>query len=462
MESLNQPVFRSNCHSFEVVPLSEFSSISPAFPRGHQAWTSNGEQGQQHWFCEEWTVFPNYQLDEKQDTVESPLFRDPDEGLASQSTTKDLHPGSWRLEMPETSVQHGPTVAGSATPSDCSFEEACPFPSQLVKFHSSPNLNRQITNRSCTETDLPMERTESVPTDADQHDDWMEDCLVEYPRDAGYDDSHIAIRQSGLPMLTREDTPQSSLRSSHSPLPLTVYTSEPIHIPSGQEQSLVSLLWSQDNNTDSGSDALSNRSSSVGTPATTTSSPTTANTHLPHRSEKRETSTGTRHRAKASKASKAPNKLPPRSDARDAFLIECKRRGMSYKEIKKIGRFEEAESTLRGRFRTLTKSKEQRVRKPKWQAGDIELLCEAVRTVCSETSSKRSSGRPPLPPLPPPHHPTVGGAEKDEEAFQLRLNLIPKISWKRVAEYIWHKGGSYHFGNATCKKKWCEIHGIAV
>lgn len=59
------------------------------------------------------------------------------------------------------------------------------------------------------------------------------------------------------------------------------------------------------------------------------------------------------------------------SDSRNAFLIDCKRRGLSYKEIKRMGGFKEAESTLRGRFRTLTKSKEQRVRKPKWLERDV-------------------------------------------------------------------------------------------
>lgn len=63
--------------------------------------------------------------------------------------------------------------------------------------------------------------------------------------------------------------------------------------------------------------------------------------------------------------------IPHRSRSRDAFLIQCKRRGMSYKDIKKIGGFEEAESTLRGRFRTLTKRKELRVRKPQWQEKDV-------------------------------------------------------------------------------------------
>jgi hypothetical protein len=36
----------------------------------------------------------------------------------------------------------------------------------------------------------------------------------------------------------------------------------------------------------------------------------------------------------------------------------------------------------------------------------------------------------------------------------------PKIPWKLVGEYVWKNGGSYHFGNATCKKKWAEIKGM--
>lgn len=63
-----------------------------------------------------------------------------------------------------------------------------------------------------------------------------------------------------------------------------------------------------------------------------------------------------------------------RSDSKDAFLVQCKRSGMSYKEIKEKGQFAEAESTLRGRFRTLTKRKEYRVRKPGWHGNDVSNL----------------------------------------------------------------------------------------
>lgn len=64
---------------------------------------------------------------------------------------------------------------------------------------------------------------------------------------------------------------------------------------------------------------------------------------------------------------------PAPSSTRNAFLIECKRRGLSYKDIKRLGGFKEAESTLRGRFRTLTKTKDQRVRRPQWEEKDVSL-----------------------------------------------------------------------------------------
>lgn len=61
---------------------------------------------------------------------------------------------------------------------------------------------------------------------------------------------------------------------------------------------------------------------------------------------------------------------------KDTFLIEQKRAGLTYKQIRRLGGFREAESTLRGRHRTLTKPKEERVRKPAWTEMDVRtLLC---------------------------------------------------------------------------------------
>ena len=62
-----------------------------------------------------------------------------------------------------------------------------------------------------------------------------------------------------------------------------------------------------------------------------------------------------------------------RRHAKDAFLVQSKRSGMSYREIRIKGHFKEAESTLRGRYRTLTKCREHRVRKPQWHEKDVSL-----------------------------------------------------------------------------------------
>ncbi|KAI0910446.1 hypothetical protein F4823DRAFT_624224 [Ustulina deusta] len=108
-------------------------------------------------------------------------------------------------------------------------------------------------------------------------------------------------------------------------------------------------------------------------------------------------------------------------DAKNRFLVESKLAGMTYREIRRKGGFIEAESTLRGRFRTLTKNKEQRVRKPEWQDKDIRLLKKAVRKLAKGDMTSA------------------------------------RVSWKQVATYIYEHDGSYHFGNATCRKKWDEL-----
>jgi hypothetical protein len=37
------------------------------------------------------------------------------------------------------------------------------------------------------------------------------------------------------------------------------------------------------------------------------------------------------------------------------------------------------------------------------------------------------------------------------------LNNSSKVPWKKVAEYIVAHGGSYHFGNSTCRKRWDDL-----
>ncbi|KAI0025021.1 hypothetical protein F4780DRAFT_775492 [Xylariomycetidae sp. FL0641] len=115
----------------------------------------------------------------------------------------------------------------------------------------------------------------------------------------------------------------------------------------------------------------------------------------------------------------------PSRKAKDEFLVHCKKEGMTYKEIRVKGNFTEAESTLRGRYRTLTKVPEARVRKPGWEDNDIRLLKLAV---LEQSKEQDPAGR---------------GARQ--------------ISWKRVGQYIADHGGSYHYGNTTVKRKWDEV-----
>ncbi|KAI9678828.1 MAG: hypothetical protein M1817_005888 [Caeruleum heppii] len=60
---------------------------------------------------------------------------------------------------------------------------------------------------------------------------------------------------------------------------------------------------------------------------------------------------------------------------RDKWLVDAKRAGMTYQEIRKTGNFSEAVSTLRGRHRALTTPKELRVRKPEWTKKDKTVRC---------------------------------------------------------------------------------------
>lgn len=100
---------------------------------------------------------------------------------------------------------------------------------------------------------------------------------------------------------------------------------------------------------------------------------------------------------------KAASPKHKRTDTKNSFLIECKRRGLSYKEIKRLGNFKEAESTLRGRFRTLTKSKEHRVRKPQWQAKDVSCHVTRLRVPQMINTNMKLSDTPPLRSSPHEH-----------------------------------------------------------
>lgn len=70
-------------------------------------------------------------------------------------------------------------------------------------------------------------------------------------------------------------------------------------------------------------------------------------------------------------AHESMNESSQEREAKDHFLIEQKNAGKTYKQIRQEGRFRIAESTLRGRYRNLTKEKVARVRKPVWKIKDV-------------------------------------------------------------------------------------------
>nr|OQO24574.1 hypothetical protein B0A51_09731 [Rachicladosporium sp. CCFEE 5018] len=113
---------------------------------------------------------------------------------------------------------------------------------------------------------------------------------------------------------------------------------------------------------------------------------------------------------------------------KDDYLLAMRNKGYSYREIKRRGKFREAESTLRGRVRVLTKDKSERVRRPEWTEGDIRLL-----------------------------HRAIAHNQKRMELGKLGRTRDGKLPWKRISVWIKEHGGSYLFAPATCAKKWEEV-----
>ncbi|KXT17189.1 hypothetical protein AC579_349 [Pseudocercospora musae] len=115
---------------------------------------------------------------------------------------------------------------------------------------------------------------------------------------------------------------------------------------------------------------------------------------------------------------------------RDKYLLKMRERGMSYKEIKRRGKFKEAESTLRGRIRVLTKDKSERVRRPDWTDNDLQLLEQAVS-----------------------HFERFDGIVRGREVHS-------RVPWKKISDWMRSRGSSYTFAPATCAKKYRELHSL--
>lgn len=73
---------------------------------------------------------------------------------------------------------------------------------------------------------------------------------------------------------------------------------------------------------------------------------------------------------RARRAARVPPKTPEQ-EAKDKLLLDMRNQGLSYREIKRRGKFRETESTLRGRIRMLSRPLHERVRKPDWTRRDV-------------------------------------------------------------------------------------------
>lgn len=136
----------------------------------------------------------------------------------------------------------------------------------------------------------------------------------------------------------------------------------------------------------------------------------------------------------------------------DRILIQGKTDGLTYKEIRrKLVGEKPAESTLRGRYRSLTKARKDRVRKPVWSAVDVSIPRTLTRdlTNCAQIGLLNESVRQ--------EFDRIARLYADPKTLT-RDQKLSKVQWKKVADYIEEEGGSYHFGNSTCKRKWLELH----
>ncbi|KAI6546868.1 hypothetical protein MCOR05_000309 [Pyricularia oryzae] len=108
------------------------------------------------------------------------------------------------------------------------------------------------------------------------------------------------------------------------------------------------------------------------------------------------------------------------SAVENLFIHEMREEGLSFREIQAAGPFVQAESTLRGRYRTYVTDKALRPRKTEWTAADDVFLWDAVR-----------------------HYRDLGRHTRSDH-----------IPWQKVRDYIFEAGGTHKFWSASCHKRW--------
>lgn len=93
-------------------------------------------------------------------------------------------------------------------------------------------------------------------------------------------------------------------------------------------------------------------------------------------------------------------KISPKESVKEQnlLLLRWRSQGISYKTIKERLGIDEAESTLRGRLRTLTKPKNERLRRPQWMEKDVRPpsvtgTCAAEYSFTNQSGPDRAAAR---------------------------------------------------------------------
>ncbi|KAJ4362207.1 hypothetical protein N0V95_001451 [Ascochyta clinopodiicola] len=132
----------------------------------------------------------------------------------------------------------------------------------------------------------------------------------------------------------------------------------------------------------------------------------------------------------------------------DEILLRMKQDGYTYRDIRKALLRKVAESTLRGRYRSLTKPRKMRVRAPKWTEIDVSVAESSSRVLLLTR----------LQIMLLKHYVQEEFDKLDVTHPCLETKQKPdKIPWMKIVETIATSGGTYKYGAATAKKKWVEV-----
>lgn len=140
--------------------------------------------------------------------------------------------------------------------------------------------------------------------------------------------------------------------------------------------------------------------------------------------------------------------------ASDKKLVAWRRQGISYKEILELGHFKEKESTLRGRYRTLTRPAADRPRNPQWAKGDVSI---SIMVDFVHFPHRLISPSPQVQALLLAVERHLDTVRQNTKKSRNVGALMHKIPWAKVANDMCELGAQRRFAPKTCHKKWQQV-----